>query len=76
MDAPATDYTIVSQVHQNKWDERLGRVVEGWEYRVLDLQTDTTIPVFVPASLRTPENVRVIIERELAPVREIHQLGR
>jgi len=73
---PQPDYVVISQTHINRWDESTQRAIAGWEVTVRDGYTGVTVPVFVADDFYTPDNVRLLIEQTLTPVREVHGLGR
>lgn len=75
MTEPVADYTVLSQVHGSRWDERLQQVETGWTIQVQDLITGTVVPVFVPDGFYNADNARTLIEAALEPVRAVHQLG-
>lgn len=76
MSAREATYGIVQRVHVNRWDDRLQQVVPGWEVSALWAQTGTLLPVFVPDTFYTPENVDKMIRDAGALDEQIHALGR
>lgn len=65
---------IVSQVHINQLDSATGTVVSGWEIKVRDPQTNVIVPVFVPDTAYSPENVQTAVAYKLEQVRAVHAL--
>jgi hypothetical protein len=72
----ATTYRIVSRVHVNQWSNELQQAVPGWDVRVYWVKTGTTIPVFVPDSQYTAENLDTVIRHFGAIDEQIHALGK
>lgn len=68
-------YKIVSRVHVNRWNEALQTVIPGWDLRALWRSTGTFLPVFVPDSNYTAENVDALIRNAGATDDKIHALG-
>jgi hypothetical protein len=70
-----TVYRIVSRVHVNKWDDALQQAVPGWDVRALWVRTGTVLPVFVPDTQYTPENIDQLVRAAGAKDDAIHALG-
>jgi hypothetical protein len=70
-----TAYRIVSRLHVNQWDNALQQAVAGWQVKALWLKTGTILPVFVPDSAFTAENVDALIRSAGATDDAIHALG-
>jgi hypothetical protein len=70
-----SDYTIVTQTHENQWNAELQKAIPGWTFQVRDAVTGVLVPVFVPDTDYTVANVQQTIEAALAPVRQIAALG-
>lgn len=68
-------YRIVSRVHVNQWSNELQQAVAGWDIRALWISTGTVLPVFVPDSQYTAENVDNFIRHAGAADEKIHALG-
>jgi hypothetical protein len=68
-------YRIITRVHINQWSAELSQAIPGWELRCLWLATGTTLPVFVPDSVYTPENVDALVKAAGATDDAIHALG-
>jgi hypothetical protein len=72
---PAPVYRIVSRVHVNRWDEALQAAVPGWDVRALWARTGTVLPVFIPDTQFTPENVDTLIRAAGETDDRVHALG-
>lgn len=75
MSTNQSGYSVVAQVHINQLDRSTGEVVPGWEVRVRDGVTGTTVPVFIPDAQYGEDQARVLIQHELDKVRAVHGLG-
>lgn len=71
----AGTYRIVSRVHVNQWSNELQQAVPGWDIRALWVSTGTVLPVFVPDSQYTAENVDAFVRHAGAIDDQIHKLG-
>lgn len=70
-----TVYRIVSRTHVNQWSNELQQAVPGWDIRALWVATGTVLPVFVPDSQFTADNVDALIRHQGAIDEQIHSLG-
>ena len=75
MTADAPLYRIIQRTHISQWDDRLQQAVPGWDIRALWVSTGTVLPVFVPDSDFTPENVDQLIRHAGEKDNAIHSLG-
>lgn len=75
MTAPATVYRIISRVHVSQWDDQLQEAVPGWSLKVLWISTGTVLPVFVPDTSYTPDNIDRLTRAAGATDEAVHQLG-
>lgn len=75
MSQPATLYRIVSRVHVNQWNDQLQAAVPGWDIRALWISTGTILPVFVPDTQYTPENVDQLVRHAGELDDRMHALG-
>lgn len=70
-----TTYRIVQRNHVNQWSNELQTAVPGWDIRALWISTGTVLPVFVPDSQYTADNVDKMIRHAGAIDEQIHGLG-
>lgn len=75
MTAPATVYRIISRVHVSQWDDQLQEAVPGWSLKVLWIKTGTVLPIFVPDTQYTPENIDRLTRAAGATDDAVHALG-
>ena len=75
MSSSSTTYRIVSRVHVNQWNDQLQQAVPGWDVRALWVRTGTILPVFVPDTQYTAENVDTLIRAAGEQDDKIHALG-
>jgi hypothetical protein len=73
-DTPAV-YRIIQRLHVNQWSDDLGRAVPGWEIKALWNKTGTVLPIFLPDSSYTAENVDTLLRAAGARDEQIHELG-
>ncbi len=73
---PALTYTILlPTVHTTEWDAQLQQAVTGWQIRALWAATGNILPVFVPDTHYTPENVDTLIRAAGAVDEQVAALG-
>lgn len=75
MTAPATTYRIISRTHVNQWNDQLQAAVAGWELKALWIATGTVIPIFLPDTQYTPENIDRLIRAAGELDSQVHALG-
>lgn len=68
-------FRILSKTHVNRWNQNLQTAEPGWDIKALWVSTGTTIPVFVPDSQYTAENVDQAIRHLGALDERVHALG-
>lgn len=68
-------YRIVSKTHVNQWSNELQQAVPGWDIRIYWVKTGSTIPIFVPDSQYTADNVDKIARHFGAVDEQVHALG-
>lgn len=77
--APVPDaksvYNIVSRVHVSRWSNELQAGQDGWDIRAYWIATGTYLPVFVPDTQYTAENVDALIRHAGAIDERVHGLG-
>lgn len=69
------DFSWISRNHVNKWDDSLQQAVPGWEMKILNLHTGTTLPVFVPDDRYSPDNVTLAIANVIEQDNAVHNIG-
>lgn len=70
-----TVYRIVQRNHVAQWSDQLQQAVPGWDLRVLWASTGTILPVFVPDTVYTTENIDTMIRDAGAKDEAVHALG-
>lgn len=75
MTEPATAYRIIQRNHVSQWNEQLQQAVPGWDLRVLWAKTGTVLPVFVPDTIYTAENVDRMVRDAGRLDEQMHALG-
>jgi hypothetical protein len=70
-----TIYRIIQRNHVAQWSDALQQAVPGWDLRVQWLSTGTILPVFVPDTVYTPENIDTMIRAAGAVDERVHALG-
>jgi hypothetical protein len=70
-----TAYVIVQRNHVAQWSDALQQAVPGWDLRVQWVKTGTILPVFVPDTVYTPENIDTLIRAAGALDERVHALG-
>lgn len=70
-----TVYRIVQRNHVAQWSDQLQQAVPGWDLRVLWASTGTILPVFVPDTVYTPDNIDRMIRDAGAVDERVHALG-
>lgn len=70
-----TVYRIIQRNHVSQWNDQLQQAVPGWDIRALWVKTGTILPVFVPDTVFTPENVDQLIRDAGAVDDRVHALG-
>lgn len=73
-DTPST-YAILTKTHVNQWDNDLRTAVPGWQLQVKWNATSQVIPVFIPDSQYTPDQVNARILAAGAKDEAISNLG-
>lgn len=75
MSSTPTVYRIVQRNHVAQWSDQLQQAVPGWDLRVLWASTGTILPVFVPDTVYTPDNIDRMIRDAGAVDERVHALG-
>ena len=71
--APAPKpYSILTETHENRWNEQLQTVQSGWKVTAQWLDTGTIIPVFVPDSADLVSTADALIRQQGAQIDALH----